>query len=368
MKKVKIDNIFYYAAFALILVTIMCSQFAFISNNRKYIRAISIIFLIINLILQNQKIPFKSFVILIVSFVCLSISYFINESYTLLLGLCFILCYKNIDINNFMKFDMKLKIFLLVFVIVSWKLGIVSEVTMLRTDGTIRHSLGFSHPNSLGLNLFCICAEIIYLYFEKLKLKHYFLIALSLYICNNICDSRSATLSLLILFGLFLLKKFNLFKPNKNLKYLPVLLIALSFIFSIFFLKNPNNVFLKNLNHLISGRIRCSAEFLDYYGLNMFGHKFEFYGLWNVRGQKLTVLDNSYMYLFLHYGIVNGLIITLYVISFINKLLKNEEYSKICYLISFLFIGLMENVTFNVFYNVILICMLNNQFQKRRKI
>ena len=82
---------------------------------------------------------------------------------------------------------------------------------------------------------------------------------------------------------------------------------------------------------------------------------FEYYGQWKTKGQYLTVLDNSYISLFLQYGLIMGTIMISTITLLIKKMVQEKNTKFLCFIISFLVFGLMENQMFNIMTNTTLI-------------
>lgn len=353
--KNKISKITYYFAYSLIIISYLCSRFPIISESKKFIMTIALLSFLTTFITQAKKYNSKNLIMCIIAFIFFSISYSISANNILLLGFLFIICSKNIDPNKFIRFDMILKIILTILIILSWKLGIITEVVMHRTDGIIRHSLGFGHPNGLGKVLFCICAEIIYLNFKNMKIKDYFLIIIAFLISNFICDCRGATIAIIILILIQKIQSKHNIISKKILISLPLILTFFSFISALLFIKNPGNELLLNINKLTSGRIKCAADFISNYPLNLFGNVFEFLGQWNTRGQYLTVLDNSFVFLPLQFGLISAIIVLLFSTKVISHLIKNKNMPAVYCISAFLILGLMENCAFNINSNSMII-------------
>ena len=59
------------------------------------------------------------------------------------------------------------------------KLGVLPNYEGYRSDGIVRYSLGFAHPNAFGLWLMSACFAFCSAFSEKLKLRHYALLLLA---------------------------------------------------------------------------------------------------------------------------------------------------------------------------------------------
>lgn len=364
--KNNLSRITYYLAYSLMIIAYLCSRFSIINNNKQFINILMLILLLLTFIIQGEKYNFKTIIMFMLVFICFLIPYTINGNNMLIIALLFIICSKNIMPDKFIKFDMILKISLTIIIIASWKLDIITEVIMSRADGTIRHSLGFVHPNGLGKVMFCICAEAIYLNFKNMKPKEYILIIIAFLISNFICDCRAATIAMIALIIMQKTQKKHNMLLKKIIIYLPLILTIISFISAVLFIKNPNNEILININELTSGRIKCAADFISNYRLNLFGNIFEFLGQWSTRGQYLTTLDNSYVFLVLQFGLISGIIVLIFLTNLLNYLTKSNKMPAVYCIISFLILGLMENCAFNFNSNSMIIFASSLIYQKLR--
>ena len=354
-KKIKIIDILFFTAYTIFLIYNMGSNIGFVSNMHNFFEGVVYLIIMCIFLIQLKKCRVRDLIIIFIIMIVSLISYSICKNGNIMLTILFIIVGKRIDFDKFIKYDYKIKISLIIIIVFFCKLGLSQDVVMIREDGLIRHSLGFSHPNGLGLYLFCVCADIVYLNYSKIKIKNLIILTISFFICHFICDSRAATLGIIIMLITRLFLKKEKIEISKIFYYLPIILTFLSFALSYAFMKNPSNNLLMLINTITSGRLKCASQFIDSYNLNLFGNYFEYYGQWKTRGQYLTVLDNAYVHLYLQYGLILATIVLLAITLSINNAIKSNNKKIMCCIIAFLFFGLMGQGVFLISKNAMVL-------------
>ena len=354
MKKNSIYNFFFYLCYILLIVNSTCNKIKYFDIIIKYNKYIIPIILFFVIILQAKKYSKKS-IVRIIGIVSIGlISYYITKSNDIFLTFLLIICAKNIEIDDFIKKDVIVKLCIIFFVIICYKLGLAENSIMYREDGFLRSSLGFSHPNRLGMLIFSINCGVMYLHHGKYNWKDLVLIIVSLLICIKVCDSRSSQIGIVALTLITITTKF--FKDKKIYKNilttLPIILTIISIVSA--FLYSKGYSFIYTINEIVSNRILYCYKFIEYYGINLFGNYFQYYGMWGI-SNRLSVLDNAYVHILVHFGLLTFLLTIGCFIWIINDAIKNKKYNVIIYLVPFLLYGLMEHHIFEIQYNSILI-------------
>lgn len=356
MKTFKIYNYIFYFCYAMLLVNSTCTNVRFLSSVIYFNQLLIPVLLIIMMLTQSKSYYKKSLFLIAIILSINILTLYITKETSLFLTFLMIICAKNIDAKTFIKRDFIFKLIIIIFVISCYKLGYADNNIMYRDDGLIRNSLGFTHPNRLGLLLFSMCCDLIYIHNKNYKLIDYLFLLFSLIICSVVCDSRSSQIGIIaILIEILYLKMRDRNKSiPKGIILLPVMFAIITFLLTFLYSKNISIMY--DINKLISNRLLYCLKFFQYYGITLFGNVFEFYGMWGI-SNRLSVLDNAYMHILIHYGILNFILI----ISLFTKLIKNSITNKkieiIIYIIPFLAYGLMEHHIFEIQFNSILICM-----------
>lgn len=239
----------------------------------------------------------------------------------------FILCAKDVDINQLAKLTFYLTIVMLVVVCASATFGLIENIAYVRGAET-RYCLGFSHPNSLGLYLLLMCFSFSVMRFGKNPIPDIILILASDGL--NLAVANSRTCVLLSFVQISLLVVFYWVHNETARKVLRVCfvvavlaVISASMYFMVSY--DSSNGLHGALNSAISGRLRLAHEYYSMQPLTAFGCSFEqfdpIYWEQGLPGSeaKPFVVDNAWCHLILRYGIVPAL---LFLVGFLGVFFK----------------------------------------------
>lgn len=233
--------------------------------------------------------------------------------------------------------------------------GTISDF-ILNASGSrgIRHSMGFTHPNTLAIYLFTIC--LVCLTLKRWAVRWFdaitcLILALFTY---RITGSRTSTICffVIILVIFYLLVIQPKLKPNFKVRFektITSLIAALSLAIAFFsiialFLFNPKIRFWSITDSLSSGRFHLMHSYYEKYGLTLLGNNYSKAPAqsYSLHGEPIRfVVDNLFARLILQNGILigsAGIAILLYCEW---KLLKAPKTIFISYSL-FIIIGLME--------------------------
>ncbi len=362
MKKELNDRLF-YISYILLLIYMLCTKVLFMQGLINVIYYIIPVLLSVQLLAKLKSMNKKSVLICVLVILLSVIIMIITGEETILLTSLFVICFIGMDFDKFLKRDIIYKLVLVVFIYTCYKLNLTSNTIFYRSNGAIRYSLGFSHPNQLGLILFSISCSMAYLYYHNYKLHHYIIWLAFIMICNYVCDSRAAFVCLWVLVGLTIISRFKFSEIvlRKLGQYLPIIFIIISF--SLAYLYNYDIPEINSINKALSGRLMYANNFLNYYNITLFGNRFESYGM---ARNDLRVLDISYIHILLHFGIVFFILF----FSSITKLLKisakRKDMRVILYLTCFLIYAFSERHLYEVQFNCILL-LLPQIFSTKKK-
>lgn len=356
MENINTKKFLFYFAYILWLIVIMCQRVYIVSDIKDYVEILVMGILLLLLFSNMKAFNIKILALVSLTLIMMIISYRVTKFSDIFFTGLFILAAKDLDERQFFRYDLKLKIIIMFSVFILYFLGFASTGIMIRDDGTIRNSFGFAHPNVLGLFLFSISCDIFYLNYGKFRVIHYLIILSLFFITLYICDSRSAQICivLLLIFSFTGEKLKNKRFLNTVFINFPIILFVISLVLAIIYPIKAN--FIITLDNLFSTRIRRASEFLNYYGVNLFGNYFKFYGQWS-KGYYLTTLDNAYMHILIHYGIFTLLIFLKSFKSLLKYTRDSKNYSIYFITITFLIYGLMERHIMEIEYNSAVICL-----------
>lgn len=357
----------------MILVSNLLADYPQISNLATilhYAGFVSGIFVVI-----RQNFNFKELFFIIILGSIILISGYNAKDYVLFNSYFLIVIAKNINFEKVVKFDLKFRIFFSLFLFTSTALGLITNRLEFRTnditnDITMRQSLGFGHPNKLGINILLICIYLIYSRRNRLKIYDLMSLFIALIFVSYLTGSRSSEIGIILLIVLVIKQKFflswHMKSKNKIITCLAIVFIFASLYFSITY--NSDNQILNSLNTLFSARIELGhIDFLKY-GFPLFGQKINYIS-WvdaNPLGDGIELIDNLYMYLGINFGIVVLILYSLALIKLIIDKTKEDFILGYCILI-IIAVGCIENQVITVESNIFLLCIANIIYSGNKK-
>lgn len=247
-------------------------------------------------------------------------------------------------------------------IFILYYLSLIPERIVFR-DGIERSSLGFWHPNTLGLMLMSLLLLSIISKNKWKRLYYVFFFNLINIITYPITGSRTSFYLIILSTIIFVLT--HIFKLEKSRLLKIKLIIPLSFIgLSILTIVIVNlyikgNHYAIGVNKLMTNRISIGSRFFDEYGLSIFGQKVRYnspnYLTQSVINFEYRVLDNIYLKYFINYGVITIGLFSSYLYAIAYKL--NNKYIVLwnSYFLIFILLGLSEQSAFNYLVNFFVI-------------
>ena len=370
MKKININNLLFYVSIFFIISYSYLSNVIFLSGVLKYFRIVYILFITLSIILNKDVFEKKSFFryicIISISIACLITS--TNSS--IFIFLLFLLGSRKINFYHFIKVDFLIKLLLLLFVIFLYKLDLTNPYIMLRPNGLIRSSIGFSHPNFFSAVILNLVLDFIYLKFDKNKVLTITLLLLSNYLQYIVTDSRTTTVLLLFLTIILLLKDTtfsNIIYNNKIFKFLIKnsywILFIISIICVLFYI--DNNQLIIEFDKLLSNRIYWGKVFYNKYPINLFGNDITMIGtrLAHLQNINMLQLDMGYLNILYFYGVFG---VVFYGLVFSRIIKENYENSIfVIVFIIFMLYGFTEASFFKLVINPFILALGKNKQLKK---
>lgn len=317
---------------------------------------------------------------LIVVFIVLIGYKLINQTYTRLGIILFVLTtilfvYSSISVNYFSLFnsyllisavqDIDIKKILKVSI---WTKGLIlslhisaygllyllgsSMIATVYRNGVQRHNFFIGHPNLFAAYLVWTCIEIIYVYYEHIKKSHLGLIWLINMIFYGFTNSNTGIIVLTVVIIMVIIDKndwrlFNKFLSGAS-KYGFAFFSLMFPIIIIIYIKIDGILLVLwiGLNNALTGRLLYGAYAYDTYGFSVLGRSISFPTKTYWKGHWLDEIyfDNSYVWLFIIFGIVYLLIIS---IAFIMIESETTNIEKII-IVGFSLYGIMEAYIVNI--------------------
>ena len=364
-KDIQFTRIFFYIAYTLLLLKIICGEAKFIEDIGEYITLIELILLGISIIIHIKAYSKNEIIIMGVISSILLYSYTITKNSNIIILYSFLLAMKNIDFEKFIKYDIKVKILFLILNLVLIYLGFLENKIFYRDNGSVRQTFGFASPNSFGGIIMSICFE--YIYLRRNNLNNYMLIGMLIisFVLEITCNSRTAEICIMLLAILLVIFRKKIYL-KKIIPYIPIILTAFSLI--LVYLYGKGCSFALWMDNILSTRLQCAYNFFDTYQVGLFGKEFLKTDVWL---GYMNTLDNAYLYLILNHGILIYLVTIIMNIKLLDIAIKNNNRVLVAILIVFSIYGLMERGIFFITYNVFLLCskdiFLKNQELKEKQ-
>ena len=263
-------------------------------------------------------------------FILSFIVFIITRSKTLVYLDVFILASKDIDFNKILKHTLRVLCITFVFVVSSYLLGAIQDVTVPRGN-IIRHSYGWASPNCFILNIFEIVTLYLYLRKDKLKLYDYAFSFILLYVGYYFTNSRTGLYMGVLLVLLFILVKYTkinkLYNKTKYLQYALPTILTISFLLLTLAYDKYG---LYNLDARLSGRLFFTDVAIENYHIKPFGSKIDFIGQVLESEYKTGIhynyVDCSYIKTLLNYGVFYLIYILIFLIILTRHAIKNKDY------------------------------------------
>lgn len=297
------------------------------------------------------------------------ISYFICGRDDLVVITTFIVGSIHTDFKRSLKTILRAQIISVLIIVILSVLGVIENGTFIaqRGDTVVRYALGFAHPNTLAMNVFQIIALIIYTHFEKLKSGHYFALCVLSFVIYFASHSRTSLyISLALIVIIFIYRIFSAIHLRKIWTFIiyntSKIIILAGIIGSIYLAINFNNGILATFGQygsLIS-RFRLLNTAMSVFEVNLFGQYInivsssDYYSTQAYLSQG-AVLDNSYIYSLLQYGIVNTVWIFFGYYQSIKNARKKKDWAFLICAIAFLIMGFTEKYFVSLIYNFTLL-------------
>ena len=332
-----LNNVIFYVAYFFFLLYAFFGTIDTFREPLKMLTNISMSMIFLSFFLQLRKYNAKEIVVLLL-LLLLSLIYISKTDNFLLLKLILIIIVsKDVAFDKRISFDMKLRVVFLILMMLLYNLGIAKDVTAL-FNGKIRHSLGFSNPNVLGMHIFILCIDFLYLKRETLTFPNILFCIILFFLSNYYSGSRTIFLILILVIFMFLIYKYRKKFFEKN--FIKFFIINSPFILAIVVLI-AYNLYINNdsigilINKVLSGRLLNIEFFSNNYTINLFGNNIAI---------AIKSLDTAIAYALYAFGI-SGILLYMFGFKFLLKKLYNiKNYPLLIITFTFIIYGLSEKL------------------------
>lgn len=289
---------------------------------------------------------------------------------TLLSSWIFIVAAKNTDLDRIINAAYKILFIMIPTIALLCLFGFIDERTMLRGDN-LRFSLGFLHPNHLGMRVFQLMSCHCYINRNKLGVFDYLFIVISIIFAIKVPNSQTAYVCLIVFLIVLLGYKYVTNQKEimtemyaKSLLIGALLLNILSIILS--HIDINRNIVLSKIDKWMSMRFSACHKVWQIYGVSFLGQRV--YVLEEERKRMgITIplwLDNAYINMLLRYGVLVFLIFSIGYLYLIRKMIKQKKYVLVIILFLYSLYGTMEPALYMITHNIFLIAFSDILYNK----
>lgn len=345
----KIDRYLFYIAYTLMLSRRLLMTIDVLAPFFKYTQPLCLVILGWIILSKLPKYDLKTLFGGILVGMIIFMNYTIAHKMFIVYIFLLVLAFKDMDFTEFIRYELILKILLMIIVFYMCYTGNIHNVVYYRGDH-ITQALGFSNPNGLGAYALSICCSYMYLRYKKIRFYDYLIVILVMYGVYEITYCRTAIIGIaLLLISILMLQlyhKYNLHIPNLK-KLLPLVPILIFVGFMFIFFQYGKSDFVYTIDYYLSERLKCGWEFYKVFGITLLGNDVSSVA-------KIYALDNAYLALLIRYGaLILGLFLGLHCLG-IKQILKEHNKSKeilIIIIIVYLIYGISETTLFKFYFN-----------------
>lgn len=318
-----------------------------------------------------QKYQIKEFALIAIVTLPVIIATLNSGHNTMMSTWIFVVASKYIDMDKIAKVSYYTELLMTLAVFYLFFNGFIEEYVTYR-GLVLRHSLGFSHPNQLGIRVFLLIVCRCYIRRKKFNFFDCGIIIAAAYFVYRVANSKTSYYALTIL-AVIMIFHATVEKIGGNFDKWSNLLIAGAIISNIssllFSLKDIRKVALINkFDRIMSRRFSECHRIFKYYGIKLFGQDVQIivnrpgvgkhYHFW---------LDNAYMSILLRYGPIVFILFTVLYVSAMIMLKRMQQYVLVEILCLYAIYGIMETNFFSMSQNLFLL-LLSYPIYKREDI
>lgn len=369
--KIKMNTMYYFALYIYILNTVVLyggitDVIPFWQKMHVVLGYVSIVLIFFHIKRNLKWMTKHSAIYASIMFISSWISYKLSKREDIFFMALFIIGAIGTDFMESAKVILKAQITALIIIFTLCFGGLIHNTIIVsdRVGGSmVRYSMGFAHPNTLAALIFQIIALIIYINREKIKLPGYIALGAVTILGYKITYSRTSLVASLIL--LVVAYSYKIFSRIGAKKIWNVvshnvvkIILLIGMILSIYLAKNYNNFegwisFFINYD-TISVRLKLLNIALSIYGLTPFGQEVNIVnsiGYFSNFDSQSAVLDNSFVFMLIVYGVINTIWFLLGYFKSIKYAQKNIDWAYMICVVSFIAMAFTEKYLVSLMYN-----------------
>lgn len=269
---------------------------------------------------------------------------------------------QDINFKSIVKVFLATVVTMLIFTIVSAKLGVIAGVTNMRLGSSdLRYALGTVYPTDLAARLFYI--ELFYIALRKFKLNlPEYITCLSLTVFTYIVTDTKLDVLLMLLLILAVYLKDAIILLLEKIQNLGVTLILGSMVAMIIILTygySSKMWILNKINNILSGRLSVGHIAFENFNVPFFGQIIEQTGNGGLHHGVYSYffIDCSYIRVLMMNGLFSFLILVAFLVILSNKFLNEKAYSLEIALLFVALSSIIDQHLLEISYNCLLLAM-----------
>lgn len=349
MKKSSLYNVLLFLGFLFVEISETFTNVSFLQNKLTYIKMLGIIILTFLSLLVSFKMERKKLFLVFVLIILSLLIFFRFGNGIFLEMVVMILAVQNKKFKRIVKIDLFVKLFIVASLFIFSKCGLTNGIfETINRENVIRYSLGFYHPNTLGMYLMMISIEFLYVMQNKKKFRNVLIMIIMSFIIYKVTYSRTCVYCLIGLSLIYIapqyVEKKTMGLNKKIYKFLSknIYIIFLISTCLISLLYCEDSATMQKLNELTNNRILYQSYFINHYGISFFGKNIDY----------IYTLDNGYLKIFLNYGLIISVLLIHVFRNNIEKTFKNKNVLLLGIYVIISFYCLSESYLFYSTYNI----------------
>lgn len=268
-----------------------------------------------------------------------------------------IIAAKNIDFSKAIKVSLCGTVLSLTLVLIGCKAGILQDLVWSHYGiGSQAHGLGFTYYSYLSTYVFSVSCMYLYLRRKNYKIIELLILCIIQYYTYLYTTSRLYIYGFAIMAIICVLYRYHILKFEKKIWNLisyalfPFFQIAILFITKLY---ATGNIFLLQIDNVMSGRLSLMSFALKTYGIHILPYYIKMIGGAENAGAAYFYIDCGYMYVALCFGMIGILVVNGMYIALFRKCQKLEDKFIYIWLIVISVMCISNNFIFSLILNPI---------------
>lgn len=272
----------------------------------------------------------------------------------------FIVASKYVDFDQVIVISYYILFFMIAAVVALCLTGIIPDLAFHR-GSLLRHSLGFSHPNALGMRVSQLVLTRCYVKRNRMTILDYAIVIASIVFVYFVPNCQTAVYILIAFLVMLIMKKISNHFADGN-DHLAKAMIAVAVVSNVMsvclsIVKTKNVAILTRIDLFASKRFSLCHRAIEHYGLSLFGNRIELFGKTLGRVSRLFYVDTSYVAILLRYGVIVYFIFSAIYLLAMVKVYKEKNFFLCTILCVYAIYGIMENSFYSMTNNIFLIAL-----------